>query len=34
MAAVLACVVVSNEHFTNFLLENFPQLCIGLGERN
>jgi hypothetical protein len=31
---VQACVVLSNEHFTNFFLENFPQLCIGLGERN
>ena len=28
------CVVLSNEHFTNFFLENFPQLCIGLGEKN
>ncbi|MDN5857623.1 MAG: hypothetical protein L0H84_03285 [Pseudonocardia sp.] len=31
---VEAVVVVSNEHFTNFFLENFPQLCIGLGEQN
>jgi len=31
---VQACVVLSNEHFTNFFLENFPQICIGLGERN
>ncbi len=31
---VQACVFLSNEHFTNFFLENFPQLCIGLGERN
>jgi hypothetical protein len=31
---VQACVVLSNEHFTNFFLENFPQLCIGLGEKN
>lgn len=31
---VQACVVVSNEHFTNFFLENFPQLCVGVGERN
>ena len=31
---VQACVVLSNEHFTNFFLENFPQTCIGLGERN
>jgi hypothetical protein len=33
-ADVQACVVLSNEHFTNFFLENFPQICIGLGERN
>jgi aromatic ring-opening dioxygenase catalytic subunit (LigB family) len=26
--------VLSNEHFTNFFLENFPQICVGLGERN
>ncbi len=25
---------MSNEHFTNFFLENFPQICIGLGERS
>ena len=31
---VEAVVVLSNEHFTNFFLENFPQLCIGLGEKN
>jgi hypothetical protein len=31
---VQACVVLSNEHFTNFFLENFPQTCIGLGEKN
>jgi hypothetical protein len=31
---VQAAVVLSNEHFTNFFLENFPQICIGLGERN
>ena len=30
---VQACVVLSNEHFTNFFLENFPQICIGLGEK-
>jgi hypothetical protein len=29
-----ACVVLSNEHYTNFFLENFPQICIGLGEKN
>jgi hypothetical protein len=33
-ADVQACVVFSNEHFTNFFLENFPQICVGLGERN
>jgi len=33
-SGVQACVVVSNEHFTNFFLENFPQLCIGVGEQN
>jgi len=33
-ADVQACVVLSNEHFTNFFLENFPQICVGLGERN
>ncbi|HEY0813679.1 MAG TPA: hypothetical protein VGE11_10405 [Pseudonocardia sp.] len=31
---VQACVFLSNEHFTNFFLENFPQICIGLGEKN
>jgi len=31
---VQACVVLSNEHFTNFFLENFPQTCIGVGEKN
>jgi Catalytic LigB subunit of aromatic ring-opening dioxygenase len=31
---VQACVIFSNEHFTNFFLENFPQICIGLGEKN
>jgi hypothetical protein len=31
---VQACVVLSNEHFTNFFLENFPQVCIGVGEKN
>ena len=25
-------VVVSNEHFTNFFLDNFPPLCVGIGE--
>jgi hypothetical protein len=33
-SAAQACVVLSNEHFTNFFLENFPQICIGVGERN
>lgn len=27
--AVDAAIIVSNEHFTNFFLDNFPQLCIG-----
>jgi hypothetical protein len=31
---VQACVVLANEHFTNFFLENFPQICVGLGEKN
>ena len=31
---VQACVVFSNEHFTNFFLENFPQNCVGVGEKN
>lgn len=31
---VEACVFLSNEHFTNFFLENFPQICVGLGEKN
>jgi hypothetical protein len=31
---VQACVVLSNEHFTNFFLENFPENCIGVGEKN
>jgi aromatic ring-opening dioxygenase catalytic subunit (LigB family) len=29
-----AVIVVSNEHFTNFFFENFPQLCVGVGETN
>lgn len=31
---VTTIVMLSNEHFTNFFLESFPQVCIGLGERN
>lgn len=31
---VQACVVLSNEHFTNFFFENFPQICVGVGEHN
>ncbi len=27
-------VMLSNEHFTNFFLEAFPQVCVGVGERN
>src|SRR5207244_12566133 len=29
-----AVVVLSNEHFTNCCLENLPQFCLGVGERN
>jgi hypothetical protein len=29
-----ALVICSNEHFTNFFLENFPQFCVGLGIRH
>ncbi|MBI3454982.1 MAG: 2,3-dihydroxyphenylpropionate 1,2-dioxygenase [Candidatus Rokubacteria bacterium] len=29
-----ALVVCSNEHFTNFFLDNFPPFCIGIGERH
>ena len=31
---VQAAVFLSNEHFTNFFLTNFPQICVGVGERN
>src|SRR5438105_3676757 len=31
---IQAVVVLSNEHFTNFFLENFPQICVGVGEQN
>jgi hypothetical protein len=27
-------VICSNEHFTNFFLDNFPPFCIGVGERH
>lgn len=27
-------VILANEHFTNFFLESFPQVCVGVGERN
>jgi aromatic ring-opening dioxygenase catalytic subunit (LigB family) len=27
-------VVCSNEHFTNFFLDNFPPYCVGVGERH
>lgn len=27
-------VVCSNEHFTNFFLDNFPPFCVGVGERH
>jgi hypothetical protein len=29
-----ALVICSNEHFTNFFLDNFPPFCIGVGERH
>lgn len=29
-----ALVMMSGEHFTNFFLDNLPQICIGLGESN
>jgi hypothetical protein len=29
-----AVVICSNEHFTNFFLENFPQFCVGVGARH
>jgi aromatic ring-opening dioxygenase catalytic subunit (LigB family) len=29
-----AVVVCSNEHFTNFFLDNFPAWCMGVGERH
>ncbi|MCZ4587597.1 hypothetical protein O4328_28580 [Rhodococcus opacus] len=32
LSGAQAVVIVSNEHFTNFFLENFPQICIGVGE--
>ncbi len=31
---VTTMVILANEHFTNFFLESFPQLCIGIGEAN
>ena len=31
---VTTMVILANEHFTNFFLESFPQLCIGIGEVN
>jgi hypothetical protein len=30
--SVDAVVMVSGEHFTNFFLDNLPQVCVGLGE--
>jgi protocatechuate 4,5-dioxygenase beta chain len=27
-------VICSNEHFTNFFLDNFPPFCVGIGERH
>lgn len=29
-----ALVICSNEHFTNFFLDNFPPFCIGVGDRH
>ena len=29
-----AIVICSNEHFTNFFLDNFPPSCIGIGDRH
>ena len=31
---VTTTVILANEHFTNFFLESFPQVCVGVGERN
>lgn len=31
---VTTTVILANEHFTNFFLESFPQVCIGIGEVN
>lgn len=29
-----AVIIVSNEHFTNFFLDNFPAFCVGVGEHH
>lgn len=29
-----AVIMLSNEHFTNFFLENFPQCCVGVSDNN
>lgn len=29
-----ALVMLSGEHFTNFFLDNLPQICVGVGESN
>jgi aromatic ring-opening dioxygenase catalytic subunit (LigB family) len=29
-----AVIIIANEHFTNFFLDNFPQHCIGVGDFN
>ena len=29
-----ALVICSNEHFSNFFLDNFPPFCVGLGDAN
>lgn len=33
-AAPDVLVIVSNEHFTNFFLDNFPPLCVGIGAHH
>ncbi|MDO5499151.1 MAG: hypothetical protein Q4F67_05640 [Propionibacteriaceae bacterium] len=33
-AEAKALVMLSGEHFTNFFLDNLPQVCIGIGESN
>ncbi|HHV22207.1 MAG TPA: hypothetical protein GXZ30_11855 [Propionibacterium sp.] len=33
-SGVEALVMLSGEHFTNFFLDNLPQVCVGVGESN